>query len=582
MATTNILSRFKQTLISNLIESVDSPVTEIVINAGGSGYSNGDILVFDGDGDDAAGVVFTSNSGAITHIALTSRGNYMNAPNVEVSNTSSGTGASLTAVIDVDRYYMFAGRALPYDDEAMPDPNYENDYDAFYFQHEQMQFGKRVSNTDISFAVRKVTWESNTVYAQYDDKEVTMPAQDFFVLTSDNHVFKCIYNAEGAPSTVEPSSLATEGMPATLADGYKWKYLYTITGSMDTRFTTTNYIPVLENANVVAGAIDGGIFNVIVEEGGSDYPNITGTVVSVSGTQIVINGASTVQDYYANSTITVFGASNAVTNRKILESYGSGNNVVLIVANTFNANQISAGYEYTVGPTFVAEGDGQDVEAYFIMNSSTGTIVSTEIIDPGSGYNQLFVNAESGTAFGSNASLRAVISPKGGHGSDVYSELFCKHIAFTGEFTESTIQAPDDILIRVVGMMKNPEYANGEPYTLNTFNQMSQHQVANTSASNFSEGETVVGNSSRARGQILSSNSSVMLITGYTGEDGGNQFQSGEVINGQTSGVQFIYGSMDSSPDFLVYTGEILYLQNITAAERSPTSSEQIKLIMRL
>lgn len=580
--TTNILSRFKQTLISTLIESLDSPVTSVTIAAGGSGYANGQSLVFTGDGDDASGVIFTSNTGAITHIALTYGGNYMDAPTVAVVANTSGTGASLSAIIDVDRYYMFAGRALPYDDEAQPDPNYENDYDGFYFQHEQMQFGKRVANTDVSFAVRKIEWASNTVYDQFDDKEILLPTQDFFVVSSDNHVFKCIYNAEGAPSTVEPSSLATEGMPATLADGYKWKYMYSITGSMNTRFTTTNYIPVLANANVVAGAIDGGVFNVIIEEGGADYPNLTGAIVSVTGTQIVISSASAVQSYYANSTITVFGASNAITNRKILESYASGNNVVLVVANTFNANQVSADYEYSIGPSFVAEGDGQDLEAYFVMNDDTGTIVSTEIIDPGEGYNQVVVSVESGTGFGEDAVVRGVISPKGGHGSNVYGELFCMHVGFTGEFTPAITNTVGDTSIRTVGMIKNPLWANGQPYHYNSFDQTSKHDVANTSSSNFEPGETVVGNSSRARGQVLFSNSSCLVITGYYGQDNAQPFTAGEVLNGQASGVQFIYTGMDNTPDAQVYSGEILYLQNITSADLTPSSSQQVKLVIRL
>jgi hypothetical protein len=82
---------------------------------------------------------------------------------------------------------------------------------------------------------------------------------------------------------------------------------------------------------------------------------------------------------------------------------------------------------------------------------------------------------------------------------------------------------------------------------------------------------------SRARGQVAFSNSSLLIITGYKGG-----FIPGEIINGQESGVQFTVTAVQSQPEIDVYSGEVLYIQNITPTERSPTSSEQIKLVIKL
>ena len=67
----------------------------------------------------------------------------------------------------------------------------------------------------------------------------------FFVVTEDFNVYKCMYNNHGAQSTVMPSSINTSaGVSETTADGYKWKYMYSISAANDFKFITTSFIPV--------------------------------------------------------------------------------------------------------------------------------------------------------------------------------------------------------------------------------------------------------------------------------------------------------------------------------------------------
>lgn len=571
----SILSKFKQNLISDLIDSIDSPVRKVRINAAGSGYANGESLIFTGDGVAASGVVLTSNTGAIRYVAISEGGNYVVTPTVTV-NTAVGFGASLTAEIDNDHFYVFAGRSKPYLNDTIVEPNYENDYDGFFFVHEQMIFGRKLANNDISFMLRKNFWESGVVYPEFDDKDILLPTKPYYVITSDNRVYKCIYNNNGAPSTVEPTSIQTEGLPATLSDGYRWKYLYSIANSDATRFTTQNFVPVKAEPAVAAAAIPGGILNIKVIAGGTNYPVSTGEIVAVSGNRITIaNSASAQTNYYANSTITVFGSGGLVTNRRILESYNDAGNKVIVVANTFTANQISQGFDYSLAPTLAVNGDGSGFEGYFVMNSTNKSIISVEIVSAGTGYNQAIASAVSGTAFGSGALLRPVISPKNGHGSDVFGELFCSHVGITGEFSNG-FSFPTDVTIRTVGLLKNPT-ANGQPFTGLTFNQSANLQVSNTTSAYFEPGETVIGNASAARGQVAFSDSTTLILTGYSG-----QFINGEIINGQDSGVQFTVINVDSTPQVDLYSGEVLYINNISPTERSPTSSEQIKLVLKL
>ena len=572
-----ILSKFKQNLISELIDSVDSPVTSITINAGGSGYANGESLVFTGEGLPANGVIFTNNVGEITYAVVTNGGNYEIPPSVTIT-TANGFGASLTAVLTNQHFYLYAGRSKPFTVDTTPDPNYQDDYDSFFFQYDQMMFGKKVSNTDIAFMAQKYVWTANSVYTEYDDKDQTIVNEQFYVLTSTNEVFKCIYNNGGAPSTVEPSNTSSTGLPTTLSDGYRWKYMYSLSGQQRTKFETNSYIPVIEDANVKSGAIDGGIFNMKVETGGFNYPTLSGSILSINGNKIVVaNSGSAQTNYYANCTLTVFGASNATTNRRIIQSYMEGTNNVIIVANTFNSNQISQGYSFQIAPTLYVTGDGIGFEGYLKMNQSSNSVVSVEVIDSGSGYNSADAKIISGTGFGSGASVRPIISPKGGHGSDVFGELFCQHVGITGEFSNA-YGFPTGVTIRTVGILKNPKaYGSNSLYTNNEFDQTVTIAVANTSVQNFSNGEIVIGNVSQARGAVAFSNSSTLVITGYTGN-----LIIGEILTGQDSNVQFTVANVQTTADLKLYSGDVLYTQNITPTLRSNNSSQQIKLVVKL
>jgi hypothetical protein len=65
----------------------------------------------------------------------------------------------------------------------------------------------------------------------------------FFVMTQDFHVYKCLDNNYGAPSTVMPFGTTFENL--IFPDGYVWKYMYTVPRSLISRFTTQSDIPVL-------------------------------------------------------------------------------------------------------------------------------------------------------------------------------------------------------------------------------------------------------------------------------------------------------------------------------------------------
>ena len=67
-------------------------------------------------------------------------------------------------------------------------------------------------------------------------------ASTFYVVTSDYNVYKVISNNNGAQSTVMPTGTSTNILTTT--DGYKWKFMYSISASDVIKFVTSDFIPV--------------------------------------------------------------------------------------------------------------------------------------------------------------------------------------------------------------------------------------------------------------------------------------------------------------------------------------------------
>lgn len=96
----------------------------------------------------------------------------------------------------------------------------------------------------------------------------SLQTSKLYCMTSDYHVYKCLNNNNGAPSTVRPYS--TSYQPITLSDGYTWKYMYTVPKAFINKFTSNTDIPVatsLKSAYYTSGALT----NFVVESYGSGY-----------------------------------------------------------------------------------------------------------------------------------------------------------------------------------------------------------------------------------------------------------------------------------------------------------------------
>lgn len=238
-------------------------------------------------------------------------------------------------------YYVYAARPYPWanssggnDDSAVSDANNsvtQTELDLY----NELAFGKLITSSDINHVVPRYNWISNTVYTQYDQNDANLYQKNFYVVTSDSgdqyNVYKCIDNANGIPSTVKPTLQVTSGTFQT-GDGYVWKYMYTIDAASNTKFTTTNYIPVTPNTAVQGNAVIGTIDTIRISNGGSGYSVYETGVISTIVDPLTIrlpNTSSSTDGHYVKSSIYLRSGFGAGQVREIVGYNGTTKNITI-------------------------------------------------------------------------------------------------------------------------------------------------------------------------------------------------------------------------------------------------------------
>lgn len=418
--------------------------------------------------------------------------------------TSSFNVATAANFIDSfanNDYFVYAARHIPYvgSDANIPVPNNSIasiDTDVY----DNMIFAKRVTSNDVIPMTRKILWVENTFYSMYDHTDGDLENKNFFIVVDDDteyNVWKCLFNNSTdiitANSTVAPSRVgsAADLNPVETGDGYVWKYMYTITKTQYEKFATSQYIPVIANNDVIAGATRGTIEVIKVEEAGAGYDNYiaAGTFLSAD---ITVGGIPTfygapasavsIDDYYQGCVLKITSGAASGEYRRIVNYEGTSAQKKFILDASFLVTP-SAGDSYEVYPYAFVWGDGEESTPaegiVYIDSASTNSISRVELLAVGENYRkaesyvaeqpitippsifdstyiQLPSVISSATYF-SPASLRPIVSPKNGHGSDPYDELFAKRVCLSAKFNNSEsgiISTENDF--RQIGLIKNP------------------------------------------------------------------------------------------------------------------------------
>jgi Bacteriophage T4, Gp8 len=232
--------------------------------------------------------------------------------------------------------YLTFGKSSGWANEAAP-PQANTSVASFNEIWKNMVGGKRIVGSNIRHAIPRFNWTANTIYTPYDhlidSLELKNANTQFYVVTTDYNVYKCLSNNYGTMSTIQPNTTITTTHFQT-SDGYIWKYMYTLTAEERLRFLTTSFVPVKTISasdgsiqwDVQAAAVPGAIHVINLTNVGSNYySNDISVVISGDGKNCnafaLLNTTShTVQSIVVDD----IGSDYTYANVNLISSNGSG------------------------------------------------------------------------------------------------------------------------------------------------------------------------------------------------------------------------------------------------------------------
>ena len=455
-------------------------------------------------------------------------------------------------------YYLFIGRAHSWatdadvqgnsinegTDASPPTPN--DDVTSEFYNYDDMIGAKLISSSDVSHVIPRRNWTTGTTYDMYEHNISSSNAANsgatnlfdstFFVMNSSNAVYKVIENDGATASTVEPTS--TSNSIFETSDGYRWKYMYSLTSAETLNFMSTDFIHVSTDSTVSAAAVDGALDTILVVAGGSSFNTSSGSTISA----IPIRGD------------------------------GSGG----VASVTISSGAITAATVTTAGSgyTFAYIRDADIIAATNAGGAGSGSNLNV-IIPPKGGH-------------GSNA-----VKELGGF-------FVMLNKSLVGVEGTSDIGVGNDF--RRIGLVRDPTNFGGSTVaTATTRRQLYAIKFASVSGT-FTADEEINQASTGAVGKVVEFDSTNLILYYYqtrfpdVGTDSNGNltaFSGANAITGQSSsasatpdtsnsntvnGVEFSSGY--ANPELAYDSGDIIYVEERSPITRASDQTENVKLII--
>ena len=215
---------------------------------------------------------------------------------VKADITSTNTALMSAGAATTSEFYLGVGRPQSWDNDAAPPAPSQDTQSLDFTAWRDLLGAKHITANNSALVIARHDWAANTVYTQYDDTNAALMSNTFYVLDTTElpyKVYKCLWNnadsdhVTGAFSTIAPSTTGSTVIPKLTADGYVWKYMYTITTD-DYTYLTAAWMPVMTNSTVSADATDNAgklhvVVPLVVTAGGSDYNPAVDAAATVLG-----------------------------------------------------------------------------------------------------------------------------------------------------------------------------------------------------------------------------------------------------------------------------------------------------------
>jgi len=429
-----------------------------------------------------------------------------------------------------------------------------------YYYFDDMLAAKRVTTSDVSYVVPRRNWTAGVVYDYYrhdygnritgttttqtsNSGASTLWDSTFYVLTSTYQVFKCLDNNGGAAVTSGNEPSVAEGTTTilTTGDGYKWKYMYTLSAAQQTNFLSTDFMPVATNTTISNATVDSGIDIVKIKSAGTG--GTTGT-----------HGSIPIRGDGSSGTVSVTIAGGAVTGVTVT-SVGSGYTFGYITLSDINSN-----------------GGG----------SLTGAELDV-IIPP--------------------RNLTAAGSAYGGHGANAVKELGAYYVMLNTNFEADETSNTGDFTtsndFRRVMLIRDPQ-SGGSAASVTTLRGTKAIFLSSASGT-FTVDEEINQATTGAVGKVVehdTTNSILYYIQTRFNDHGVDSngdltaFSGTNTITGQSSSVTATPSSSSTTVDNISFTsgyagaeidsntGDVIYVENRSPITRASDQTENVKLII--
>lgn len=488
-----------------------------------------------------------------------------------------------------DYYYVFLGKTTAWTNESSPSASVDTRDVESEIKRDIIAV-KRVTPADTTLMIPRVNWLTGTTYSAYDSDVVLQNlANDFYVMNSSYKIYKCVYSP-GTASTIQPTHTTT-GAGVTLADGYKWQFIYEVPVGDRTRFLTTEYIPVKFYSTSTSFDHNGYIDSITVTGAGSGYTSTP--TVDIFGDGVGATASATIDMSGSVTGVTVTNGGEGYSYALISFSgggVGSGATAVATlqtsdVPNVLNqdivayaqatagaisfVNIVSGGTGYGAGTTITIEGDGTGLS--LTPTVTAGVITGVTVDDPGEGYTFATLTV-SGT--GSGASLQAVIEPQGGHGSHVPKELLATVVGINVNIEDVASDFFLNNNFRQYGLIKNiKQYNSNTQFSSLTGNAA---YVATVPSGTPYTVDDIITTVAGGKFIVTYKNGTTIHLLPIIDD---TTITSGTIVTNITNpSMSTLTISTIVAPEVDTKTGDILYVQNITPVTRQQEQVEQIKL----
>jgi hypothetical protein len=493
------------------------------------------------------------------------------------------------------------------------------------FQKREFQrrviFGNKVTQSDIRYMFDINAWNSGTIYDAYDDRE-DISALNMYVTVLDGtinegsyKVYKCLGNNGGTASTAAPSTSDVDAVYEIQSDdGYIWKYMFSVPPAEYITYATTTSLPYYADSTVVSAAVESVSDIIITRTKNQLFGANTGaynlgnlTIKSIVQVDSVSNRWEIeLQTESSNSTPT--HEPNAYTNMYIRTEAGalydidasdspSGadettKNFFVSITSVGTPDLSVQQAAFIVPKVEVSASGGTRALAYGELNAS-GTLIDVKIDTKGTHYKYATATLKLPPALqdqSATTELRAIMSPRGGHGSDPISELYMSKLAvITNFFTSSLNNIPDSNTYTRVGLVKNPVFADASSPT--SLDNRMEVRVSGDISSAVSANQIVeqtVGNETfravihEVKYTTGSPGYTSLFLVDYVGDHNAT-FATGsiDIKDSVTSDVTGTYSinNVVNTGKYVDYSGDLLHFVDFDAIAREPERREKIKFV---